>query len=239
MVIYPAVDVKDGRCVRLYQGDMNQATEYGEPYEMAIQWQNAGAKYIHLVDLDSAFTGGFTNKAAVKKICDSITIPVQLGGGIRTMTDIETRLEDIGISRVIIGTAAVKNPELVKQAVNAYPGRIVVGIDAKDGIAAIEGWGGDGGIDAVSLALKMKDIGVETIIYTDIAKDGTLAGPNLEQTRGMVDKTGMEIIASGGMSRPEDVAAVAETGAGGVIIGRALYTGAIDLAQAIQTAGKV
>ena len=155
------------------------------------------------------------------------------------MADIETRLDDIGITRVIIGTAAVKNPNLVKQAVKAYPGRIVVGIDAKNGIAAIEGWGGDSGVAAVDLALKMKDIGVKTIIYTDIAKDGTLDGPNLEATRAMVEKTGMEIIASGGMSRIEDVSGVMETGAGGVIVGRALYTGAIDLKQAIQTARKV
>jgi len=233
MVIYPAVDIKDGRCVRLYRGDMNTATDYGEPYEMALKWQQEGAEYIHLVDLNSAFTGGFANFDTVKKICDHIDIPVQLGGGIRSMKDIELRLEELDITRVIIGTAAVKDPELVKEAVKRYPGRIVIGIDAKNGKAAVEGWGGVTGIDAVALALKMKHIGVDTIIYTDISRDGTLSGPNIETTKKMVEKTGMNIIASGGMSQLSDVNDVRRAGASGVIIGKALYSGAIDLKEAM------
>ena len=182
MIIYPAVDIKNGKCVRLQQGDMSKATTYGEPYEMALKWQSMGGEYIHLVDLDSAFSGGFKNHEAVKAILEKVTVPVQLGGGIRSMADIEERLENLNIARVIIGTAAVKNPALVAEAVKKYPGRIVVGIDAKDGKAAIEGWDGATGEDAVTLALKMKNIGIDTIIYTDIAKDGMLLGPNLSAT---------------------------------------------------------
>ena len=189
MVIYPAVDIKNGKCVRLEKGDMSKATKYGEPYEMAMKWEQLGAEYIHLVDLDSAFTGGFENMSAVKKILENVTIPVQLGGGIRTMKDIEERLLNLNITRVIIGTAAVKDPELVKEAVKRFPGRIVVGIDAKDGKAAIEGWDGDTDIDAVNLALDMKNIGIDTIIYTDISKDGMLCGPNYAETKNMVEKT--------------------------------------------------
>ncbi len=236
MIIYPAVDIKNGKCVRLQQGDMNKATTYGEPYEMAEKWQSMDAEFIHLVDLDSAFTGGFANADAVKKVLETVTVPVQLGGGIRSMADIEERLETLSIARVIIGTAAVKNPALVAEAVKKYPGRIVVGIDAKDGKAAIQGWDGETNEDAISLALKMKDIGIDTIIYTDIALDGMLCGPNLTATAEMVEKTGMHIIASGGMSRQSDIAAVKETGAAGVIIGKALYSGGIDLKQAIKDA---
>jgi len=233
MVIYPAVDIKNGKCVRLEKGDMSKATKYGEPYEMAMKWEKLGAEYIHLVDLDSAFTGGFENFEAVKKILENVNIPVQLGGGIRTMKDIEDRLLNLNIDRVIIGTAAVKNPELVKQAVKRFPGRIVVGIDAKDGKAAIEGWDGETDVDAVELALQMKKIGIDTIIYTDISKDGMLCGPNFEATQQMVKKTGMNIIGSGGMSCQDDVVKIKETGVGGVIIGRALYTGDIDLKESM------
>ncbi len=233
MVIYPAVDIKNGKAVRLEKGDMSKATKYGEPYEMAMKWEQMGAEFIHLVDLDSAFTGGFENFEAVKKILENVTVPVQLGGGIRTMEDIEIRLDNLNINRVIIGTAAVKNPELVKQAVAKYPGRIVVGIDAKNGKAAIEGWDGETDVDAVELALKMKEIGIDTIIYTDISKDGMLCGPNFAETKNMVEKTGMNIIGSGGMSCQEDVVNIKETGASGVIIGRALYTGDIDLKKSM------
>lgn len=233
MIIYPAVDIKNGKCVRLEKGDMSKATKYGEPFEIAKKWQSLGCEYIHLVDLDSAFTGGFKNYDAVLKILENVSIPVQLGGGIRTMEDIEERLLKLNITRVIIGTAAVKNPNLVKKAVEKFPGRIIVGIDAKDGMAAIEGWEGVTDKDAVSLALSMKDIGIDTIIYTDISKDGMLCGPNLNATEEMVLKTGMNIIASGGMSNMEDVRNIKKTGVSGVIIGKALYTGDIDLEKAM------
>lgn len=237
MIIYPAIDLKNGACVRLKMGDMAQATQYGDPAEVAKRWQQQGAQYLHVVDLDAAFAGTFANSEAVKSILRAVTIPVQLGGGVRTMADIEQRLE-LGIARVIIGTAAIENPQLVEQAAKKYPSRIVAGIDAKDGRVATRGWATDTGEDPVSLALKMKRLGVETVIYTDIARDGMLTGPNSAGVQSMAEKTGMEIIASGGMSVLKDVSDVKETGAQGVIIGKALYTGGIDLAAAIELGGQ-
>lgn len=234
MIIYPAIDLKNGVCVRLKMGDMAQATEYGDPAEVALKWQQLGAPYLHVVDLDAAFAGEFSNRAAVKNILNAVSIPVQLGGGIRSMKDIDERLSALAIRRVIIGTAAIENPGLVEQAVAKYPGRIVVGIDAKDGRVATRGWASDTGEDPVSLALEMKKRGISTIIYTDIARDGMLTGPNAQAVKNMAEKTGMEIIASGGMSVPEDVTAVKEAGAQGVIIGKALYTGSISIDQAIR-----
>ena len=234
MIIYPAIDLKKGVCVRLKMGDMAQATEYGDPAEVALKWQQLGAPYLHVVDLDAAFAGEFSNRETVAKILSVVSIPVQLGGGIRSMKDIDERLGTLNIRRVIIGTAAIENPELVTQAAAKYPGRIVVGIDAKDGRVATRGWASDTGEDPVRLANEMKTRGVSTIIYTDIARDGMLTGPNVEAVRNMAQKTGMEIIASGGMSAPCDVTAVKEAGASGVIIGKALYTGGITIDEAIR-----
>jgi len=233
MKIYPAIDLKNGVCVRLKMGDMAQATEYGDPAEVALRWQEAGAEYLHVVDLDAAFAGAFVNREAVTSILKAVHIPVQLGGGVRSMADIKERLA-LGISRVIMGTAALEAPELVAQATAQYPGRIVVGIDAKDGRVATRGWAEQTKVNPVLLAQEMKARGVGTIIYTDINRDGMLAGPNIPALRTMVEQTGMEIIASGGMSCPYDVKNVAQTGACGVIIGKALYTGDIDLAKAIR-----
>lgn len=232
MIIYPAIDLKNGVCVRLKRGDMALATEYGDPAEMAAEWQRQGAPYLHVVDLEAAFAGALLNRKAVKRILEAVDIPVQLGGGVRIMADIAERLA-LGIRRVIIGTAAIENPELVREAVAKFPGRIVAGIDARKGRVATRGWASDTGEDPVALALKMKDMGITTVIYTDIVRDGMLSGPNTAAVQSMVEKTGMEIIASGGMSVPEDVARVRETGAGGVIIGKALYTGGISLKEAI------
>ena len=234
MIIYPAIDLKNGVCVRLRMGNMAQATEYGDPAEVALKWQQLGAPYLHVVDLDAAFAGAFSNRAAVTKILNTVSIPVQLGGGIRSMKDIDERLSVLDIQRVIIGTAAIENPGLVEQAAAKYPGRIVVGIDAKDGRVATRGWASDTGEDPVLLALEMKKRGISTIIYTDIARDGMLSGPNAQAVKSMAEKTGMEIIASGGMSVPEDVTAVKEAGAQGVIIGKALYTGSITIGEAIR-----
>ncbi len=234
MRIYPAIDIKDGKCVRLKMGDMNESTEYGSPAEIALQWQRMGAEFLHVVDLDAAFAGKFENHDAVAEILKAVRIPVQLGGGVRTMEDIDVRLGDMGIRRVILGTSAVENPSLVKNAAEKYPGRIVVGIDTKDGKVATRGWAEETGEDPVGLALSMKENGIKTIIYTDIARDGMLTGPNTEGISRMVKKTGMEIIASGGMSRPSDVIKVKGTGAVGVIIGKALYAGTIDLKEAIK-----
>ena len=237
MIIYPAIDLKNGTCVRLKMGDMQQATQYGDPAKVAQRWQQQGAQYLHVVDLDAAFAGAFSNSEAVKSILRAVSIPVQLGGGVRTMADIDERLE-LGIARVIIGTAAIENPQLVQQAAKKYPSRIVAGIDAKDGRVATRGWATDTGEDPVSLALKMKSLGIETVIYTDIARDGMLTGPNAAGVKNLVEKTGMEIIASGGMSILGDVSDVKQTGAQGVIIGKALYTGGIDLAAAIELGGQ-
>ena len=233
MIIYPAIDLKNGVCVRLKMGDMDQATEYGDPARIALEWLRQGAEYLHIVDLDAAFAGSFCNRDAVARMLDSVSIPVQLGGGVRTLADIEERLA-LGIQRVIIGTAAIENPELVETAAARFPGRIVAGIDAKDGRVATRGWASDSGEDPVNLALSMKKLGIHTVIYTDIARDGMLTGPNSAAVKNMVNKTGMEIIASGGMSIPEDITQIKRTGAGGVIIGKALYTGGINLKTAIE-----
>lgn len=232
MNIYPAIDLKNGVCVRLKMGDMQQATEYGDPAEIAAEWQRQGARYLHVVDLDAAFAGAFCNRDTVARILKSVSIPVQLGGGVRTMADIDERLE-LGLQRVIIGTAAIENPELVAEAARKYPGRIVAGIDAKDGRVATRGWASDTGEDPVQLALRMEELGISTVIYTDIARDGMLTGPNVEGVRKLVEATGMDIIASGGMSVPRDVRGILETGAEGVIIGKALYAGTIRLIDAI------
>lgn len=234
MIIYPAIDLKNSVCVRLKMGDMDQATEYGEPSEVALRWQQMGAQYLHVVDLDAAFAGEFSNYDTVAEILRTVSIPVQLGGGVRSMADIDLRLGNLGIQRVIIGTAAIEDPELVEEAAAKYPNRVVVGIDAKDGRVATRGWASDTGEDPVRLANDMKKRGINTIIYTDIARDGMLTGPNVAAVKNMAEQTGMEIIASGGMSVPEDVTAVKEAGAQGVIIGKALYTGGIALSEAIK-----
>lgn len=234
MKIYPAIDLKNGVCVRLKMGDMAQATEYGNPAEVALRWQSEGAQYLHVVDLDAAFSGTFSNREAVTSILKAVSIPVQLGGGVRSMEDIRQRME-LGVQRVIIGTAAFEAPELVEEAAAKYPGRIVVGIDAKDGRVATRGWAQKTKVSPVLLAQEMKMRGIRTVIYTDIARDGMLTGPNVSGVREMAQQTGLEIIASGGMSRIEDVQNVAQAGAAGVIIGKALYTGDIGLAEAIRS----
>jgi len=234
MVIYPAIDIKEGRCVRLVKGDMNRATDYGEPWAMARKWQDSGAKYLHVVDLDAAFAGRFINFEAVKKILEAVDIPVQLGGGIRSMEDIDARLDSLGLARVIIGTAAYEDPALVREALEKYPGRIAVGIDAKEGKVALHGWADVTEASPVELAMRMKSLGVDTVIYTDIARDGVLTGPNIPATREMIEKTGLRVIASGGISSLADIAAVKEAGAAGVIVGRALYTGNVELKEAMK-----
>ncbi len=237
MRIYPAIDIKNGTCVRLQMGDMDKATQYGKPSEMAQKWQSMGAHYLHVVDLDAAFAGEFSNHDAVEEILSVLNIPMQLGGGIRNMKDIEQRLS-LGIARVIIGTAAFENPELVSEAAAKFPGQIVAGIDAKDGKVATRGWASDTDADPVALALDMRARGVDTVIYTDINRDGMLTGPNVRATINMVQKTGMNIIASGGMSVIRDVEELISTGVEGVIIGKALYSGSIDLKQAIEIGAK-
>lgn len=236
MIVIPAIDLKEGRCVRLEQGEMDRDTVFSDnPAEQALKWQQAGAELIHLVDLDGAFAGEPRNKDAIKSILNTISIPAQLGGGIRDMATIEAYLT-LGLSRVIIGTAAQRNPELVKEACAKFPGRIVVGIDAKNGMVAVQGWAEVTDITAVELAKKFEDCGVAAIIYTDISRDGMMAGPNLEATRSLAESISIPVIASGGVSSLADIEklmAIEHSGVSGAITGKAIYTGAIDLHEAI------
>ena len=234
MRIYPAIDIKDGKCVRLLRGNFSDMTVYGDdPVEMAKKWESLGGEYIHVVDLDGAVKGHGVNADIIKRICAAVDVPVQTGGGIRSMEDIEAKLS-CGIERVIIGTKAVSDIGFVEEAVRKHGERIVIGIDAKDGMAAVEGWEKTSGYTAVGLAKRMAEIGVKTIVYTDISTDGTLKGPNVPAMKEMVDSTGIDIIASGGVGSIEHIRSLVPTGVEGVIVGRALYTGAVDLAEAVR-----
>jgi len=240
LTLYPAIDLKDGACVRLRRGEMDQSTVYSDdPGAQARAWQEAGFRWLHVVDLNGAFAGHPVNGDAVAAILRSVTIPVQLGGGIRDMAGIETWLR-AGIRRVILGSAAVKNPGLVRQACRTFPGRIVVGIDARDGYVATEGWAETSSIRALDLALRFEDAGVAAIVYTDIGRDGMLSGLNLEQTVDLAFQLTTPVIASGGVGSLGDLGALKRAaeaaGAGvieGVIVGRALYDGRVDAAEAL------
>ena len=233
MRIYPAIDIRGGNCVRLLQGDYAQETVYASsPAEIAKNWEAAGADFIHVVDLDGARSGGNENRAAVAEICRGVNVPVQQVGGIRTLEDVEAVLA-LGVSRVIIGTAAIDNPDMVREAVQRHGSAIAVGIDAKDGYVATDGWTKVSEKTAVELALEMKALGVETIIFTDIATDGTLAGPNVRAMAEMAEKTGLNVIASGGVGCEADLDALSHTGVEGVIVGKALYTGKIELSNVV------
>lgn len=237
MIIFPAIDIRGGKCVRLLKGDFNQETVFSDsPADMARKWQAQGAEYLHLVDLDGALAGSSQNLAAIKEILQVVDIPTELGGGIRSMEQID-KLLTMGITRVILGSVAVKNPDLVREACAKYGERIVVGIDAKDGIVAVEGWGKSGDIGVVELAKKMKDAGVKTIIYTDISRDGTLSGVNVEATVKLAQESGVKIVASGGVKSLEDIKALKKqeaVGIEGVIAGKSIYMGTLDLAAAIK-----
>lgn len=233
MRIYPAIDLKDGQCVRLLKGEFDKETVYSEnPLETALLWQKSGADFLHVVDLDGARSGSGANRHIIKEIIKSVSMKVQTGGGIRTMSDID-ELAEAGAARVILGTAAVKNFDLVKEAADKYGEKIAVGIDAKDGFAATDGWERVSAERAVDFALKMRDAGIKTIIYTDIATDGALCGPNLAAMREMVEKTRLSVIASGGVSSIEDIKALIPTGVEGAITGRAIYDGRLDLREAV------
>lgn len=234
MQIYPAIDIKDGKCVRLRQGVFDDTTVYFEnPADAAKNWQKAGASYLHVVDLDGAKSGGAANHEAIKKILAAVDLPVQVGGGIRNMAAVEEKLS-MGVARIIIGTAAIQDTAFVSEAVKRYGERIAVGVDASNGMVAIKAWEEISGTDAVTLCLSMKELGVRTIIYTDISRDGMMTGPNIEATRALIEKTGLDIIASGGVSCVADLDHVRHINASGVIIGKALYLGAVDLKEAIE-----
>jgi phosphoribosylformimino-5-aminoimidazole carboxamide ribotide isomerase len=236
MIVIPAIDLKEGKCVRLEQGLMDKDTVFNDnPAAQARAWQDQGAEMLHIVDLDGAFAGEPKNRAAIEAILAAITIPSQLGGGIRDIETIDAYLS-LGLSRVIIGTAAQRNPELVKEACLRFPGRIVVGIDAKNGMVAVQGWAEVTDITAVDLARKFEDCGVAAIIYTDISRDGMLQGPNLEATKALAEAVSIPVIASGGVSSLKDIEnlmAIEANGITGVITGKAVYTGAIKLAEAV------
>ena len=237
MLLIPAIDLKDGHCVRLKQGDMDQSTTFGEdPAAMARRWLDAGARRLHLVDLNGAFAGQPKNKAAIKSILAEVGtgIPVQLGGGIRDLDTIE-RYIDAGLAYVIIGTAAVKNPGFLKDACTAFGGHIIVGLDAKDGKVATDGWSKLTGHEVVDLARKFQDWGVESIIYTDIGRDGMLSGINIEATVRLAQALTIPVIASGGLAGMADIERLCEVereGVEGVICGRAIYSGDLDFAAA-------
>ncbi len=235
MIIIPAIDLKDGQCVRLLQGKKDKSTTYSNnPVEVAKKWASLGAKLIHIVDLDGAFTGNQKNRETVKAIRDAVDVELELGGGIRDMEGIRNWI-DVGINRVILGTVAVKNPELVKEAASEFPGRILVGIDAKDGMVAVKGWEEVTEIDAFELAKKMESYGIAGIIYTDISRDGMLTGPNIEATAKMVDSVDVPVIASGGISSLKDIKRLNQIPKlWGAITGKALYTGKLNLKEAIE-----
>ncbi len=234
MLILPAIDLRDGKCVNLVQGIAEHETIFSDaPVEMAEKWQSEGAEYLHLVDLDGAFQGVSANLDIVREIVSVLDIPVQLGGGIRTLEQVEAVL-GLGVHRTILGTAALKQPELVKQACDLYGQSIAVGIDAKDGMVATHGWLEVSQKSAVEFAKQMED--VQTVIYTDIKSDGMLKGPNVEATADIVNTIPADVIASGGITTIEDIAALKSIGTSGAIIGRALYTGALFLEDAIATA---
>ena len=237
MILFPAVDLKNGQCVRLEQGDMARATVFNlDPAAQARSFAAQGFEYLHVVDLDGAFAGKPMNAHAVEAMLGAVRMPVQLGGGIRDLKTVEAWL-DKGITRVIIGTAAVRDPELVKSAAKMFPGRVAVGLDARDGKVAVEGWAETSQVTALEIAQRFEDAGVAAIIFTDIARDGLLKGLNLDATIALADRISIPVIASGGFASIDDVKALIEPRAkklAGAIVGRALYDGRLDPAAALE-----
>jgi phosphoribosylformimino-5-aminoimidazole carboxamide ribotide isomerase len=234
MILYPAIDLKDGQCVRLLKGEMSEATVFNDdPGAQAAAFEAAGAEWIHLVDLNGAFAGQPVNAEAVESILSSIAVPAQLGGGLRDMATIEAWLSK-GLARVILGTVAVENPDLVREAARAFPGQVAVGLDARNGRVATRGWAEETDVQVTDLARAFEDAGIAAIIYTDIDRDGAMGGPNIPATEALARAVKVPVIASGGVSSMEDLTRLADTGViSGAISGRALYDGAIDLKTAL------
>ncbi|MBW1897114.1 MAG: 1-(5-phosphoribosyl)-5-[(5-phosphoribosylamino)methylideneamino]imidazole-4-carboxamide isomerase [Deltaproteobacteria bacterium] len=236
MIIIPAVDIKAGRCVRLLQGREDSETVFSDdPSAMALRWEEEGAERLHVIDLDGAFRKSPQNMGAIQQIIEKVQVPVQLGGGIRNMETI-SRYLDLGISRVIIGTEAIKNPQLVEEACQAFPARIMVGIDARNGMVAIEGWTQTTEKQAIEVAKQLEGYGVAGIVFTDIHKDGMQMGPNIEETKRLAESVSVPVIASGGVSNVRDIEALAKlepVGVEGVITGRALYENTLTMAEAL------
>ncbi len=242
MILFPAIDLKDSVCVRLEQGDMGRATVFNaDPAAQARRFNAEGFEYLHVVDLDGAFAGHPVNARAIGSILESVPLPVQLGGGIRDRATIATWLET-GVARVIIGTAAVRDPDLVKQAAREWPGRIVVGLDARDGRVAVQGWAETSDLSVLEIARRFEDAGVAAIIHTDISRDGLLKGLNLDATISLADAIAIPVIASGGLASMDDIRRLLEPRAkklAGAIAGRALYDGRLDAAEALRLIRKV
>ncbi|ABO50861.1 1-(5-phosphoribosyl)-5-[(5-phosphoribosylamino)methylideneamino] imidazole-4-carboxamide isomerase [Desulforamulus reducens MI-1] len=236
MILFPAIDLKEGQCVRLVEGRMDSATVYSnDPGSMARLWQDQGAQYIHVVDLDGAFAGQPRNRQSIAQIVQGVQVPVQVGGGIRDLETIEDLLS-LGVDRVILGSAAILKPELVAEACRKYGQRILLGIDAKDGQVAIQGWGETVKRTALDLALEMKQLGIERAVFTDIRRDGKLSGPNLAATGELARNSGLRVIASGGVASLEDIRQLKkleQDGVEGAILGKALYTNAVKLPEAL------
>lgn len=237
MIIIPAVDIKQGKCVRLLQGRMEETTQYSDdPVKMALQWQNQGAELIHVVDLDGAFAKGIQNFDSIKEILARVAVPIQVGGGIRDLETIDLYLK-AGVSRVIIGSQALYDPDLVKAACKKFKDRIIVGIDARDGMVAVEGWSQTSRTRAVDLARQFESCGVAAINFTDIHRDGMQTGPNIEETAALADAVSIPVVASGGVATLQDIKnllAVEHRGVTGVITGKALYEGTLDLREALR-----
>ena len=234
MILFPAIDIRGGKCVRLLQGDYGQEIIYHDsPSEMAKEWEKQGATYIHVVDLDGARSGNSLNRTAIGEIVRGVTIPVQVGGGVRDMESVEAHINS-GVSRVIIGTAAIENPQFVDKAIASYGEKIAVSIDARNGFVATNGWTETSGVKAVDLLNSLSKVGLETVVYTDILKDGMMQGPNFDELRLMNDASKIDIIASGGVSTENDVKLLEQMGLYGAIIGKALYEGSVSLEQLLE-----
>lgn len=243
MTIFPAIDLKDGHCVRLVQGRIDQKTVYSDkPEEVARKFAAEGATWLHVVDLDGAFTGASQNLKSIEKIASAVKVPFQVGGGLRSRADVK-RILELGAARVIIGTKAVSAPQFVRELLEEFGSeKIILGIDARDGLVAVDGWVSTAKITAVDFGKTMQEMGITTAVFTDVSRDGLLAGPNLAATRNMAVKTGLEIIASGGVSSRKnikDLKMLEEVGVSGVIIGKALYTGELSLAEVLTEVGTV
>jgi len=239
MLIIPAIDLREGKCVRLVEGQLDQETIYSnDPVAMAAHWQTKGAQMLHVVDLDGAFAGSPKNLDVIKEILSVLTIPVQVGGGIRNMQSVELLLE-LGAARVILGTSAILKPELVSEACSRYGAAILVGIDGRNGQVAIEGWGVTVEKGTIELAAEMKALGINRVVFTDIRRDGTLRGPNFEAIRELAIATGLKVVASGGVSTPDDLLTLKKLepyGVDSVIMGKALYAGTVTISEALAIA---
>lgn len=234
MILFPAIDIRDGKCVRLIQGDYDQEIIYNDsPTAMAKEWEQQGADYIHVVDLDGAKTGNSLNKEAIREIAGSVSVPVQVGGGIRSMDIVDAHIAS-GVSRVIIGTAAIQDQQFLKEAVEKYGDKIAVSIDARNGFVATDGWTELSDVKAVDLLEQLVGIGVQTVVYTDILKDGMLQGPNLVELEMMNNASAIDIIASGGVSTEQDISKLRELDMYGAIIGKALYEGKLSLIKLLE-----